>query len=245
MRMRQYPLEWPEGFSRTRACDRRKHKFQMKLPLVVTEFKEYLASIKCTDLEISCNLHQPFGEKEMHADDFVAGYLNTYIQQYITGKTYGIRNFENWIEDIVNKERANHPTVDPGVVVRYNRTTRQNGLLVKRSIVLPCDKWLRVRDNLKAILSTIKNLEKISEWGVPEIQERTYEAIAVPALPAPPSCWAILGVPRGATEKQINDAWRVKCRELHPDMGNTNGSAKAQAEVNVARDNALKEIGAR
>jgi hypothetical protein len=240
--MRQFPLEWPEGFARKKPHERRKHKFQTKLYRVVPEFRDYLTSIGCTDLEISCNIRQPFGELEAEQDDFVAGLINNYLQEHLTGKIY-IRNFEKWIADITEKHKDRYLSVDPGVVVRYKRTTRKNGLLVKRDIVLPCDKWLRVRDNLKAILGTIKHLEKISDWGVPDIQERTYEAIAVPALPAPPSCWAILGIPRGATEVEINNAWRAKAKQVHSDANPLVGQ-EAMKEVNAARDKALEEVRA-
>ncbi|OJW21229.1 MAG: hypothetical protein BGO49_24775 [Planctomycetales bacterium 71-10] len=52
------------------------------------------------------------------------------------------------------------------------------------------------------------------------------------ALPAPKSPWDVLGVAPGATEAEIDAAYRAKAKTAHPDNG---GTAAAMQELNEAR----------
>ena len=61
------------------------------------------------------------------------------------------------------------------------------------------------------------------------------------ALPAPPSCWEILGLADTATPHQVQSAFRTLARRAHPDTG---GSTADMAALNSARDEALRRIGA-
>lgn len=71
-----------------------------------------------------------------------------------------------------------------------------------------------------------------------------HEEDAAQAPPARPvsGWWTTLGVSREATIDEVNRAWRKLSATVHPDRG---GTAAAMASVNVARDEARKEIGMR
>ncbi len=56
------------------------------------------------------------------------------------------------------------------------------------------------------------------------------------ALPAPRSCWEILGVEPGTGKEEIERAFRAKAMECHPDRS---GSNAVMAELDDARDQAL------
>lgn len=115
---------------------------------------------------------------------------------------------------------------DRGVAVYFLRRGRQ--------MVFACDRWSKIEDNMRAIEKTIEAVRGIDRWGASEMLERAVQAFE--ALPAPQSCWSILGVRPGATADEINAAYRRAAREAHPDAG---GSTDRMAEVNRARDEAL------
>jgi hypothetical protein len=87
---------------------------------------------------------------------------------------------------------------------------------------------------MRAIEKTIEAVRGIDRWGASEMLERAVQAFE--ALPAPKSCWDVLGLRPGASRDEISLAHRDKARRAHPDAG---GSASAMAELNAARDEAL------
>ena len=65
--------------------------------------------------------------------------------------------------------------------------------------------------------------------------------VCAKALPAPKSCWDILGLRSHASMQDVKEAYRRKAMTLHPDQG---GSDAAMVELNRARDEALKGAAA-
>lgn len=125
---------------------------------------------------------------------------------------------------------ANQPQpADKGVAVYFLRRGR--------SMVFACDRWNKVEDNIRAIEKTIEAIRGIERWGASEMMERAFTAFE--ALPAPKSCWDILGLKPGASAADISAAYRSKARTAHPDAG---GSEAAMAELNRARDEAMSAI---
>ncbi|MCW5695842.1 MAG: J domain-containing protein [Bauldia sp.] len=118
---------------------------------------------------------------------------------------------------------------DPGVAVYFERGGKQ--------MVFACDRWDRAQDNIRAITKTIEAIRGIERWGASELMERAFSAFS--ALPPPRSPWDILGVPRGSSAEAVKAAFRAKAAAAHPDTG---GSTAAMAELNAARDAALREI---
>lgn len=116
---------------------------------------------------------------------------------------------------------------DKGVAVYFLRRGRQ--------MVFACDRWDKIEDNLRAIEKTIDAVRGMERWGASEMMERAFAAFE--ALPAPRSCWDVLGVRPGARTDEINGAYRVMARRAHPDAG---GSEAAMAELNRARDDAIR-----
>ena len=117
-----------------------------------------------------------------------------------------------------------------GVAVYFERGGKQ--------MVFACDRWDRVFDNVRAIAKTIEAMRGIERWGASDMMERAFAAFE--ALSPPKTPWEILGVNKGANADTIRTAWREKAKAAHPDAG---GSTAAMAELNAARDAALKEIG--
>jgi hypothetical protein len=120
---------------------------------------------------------------------------------------------------------------DPGVAVYFELKSKQK--------VFACDTFHTVRDNIRAIGLTIAALRSIDRYGASDMLERALSAFE--ALPAPKSCWNILGLGPGARVPDIKEAYRRKAMTLHPDQG---GSDAAMAELNRARDEALGSAAA-
>jgi hypothetical protein len=79
-------------------------------------------------------------------------------------------------------------------------------------------------------------MRQLQRHGDGAIMDRAFTVFA--ALPAPKSCWDILGATKGVSRDEINHALRA--RAAHPDNG---GSNNAMAELNKARDEALRVTG--
>lgn len=116
---------------------------------------------------------------------------------------------------------------DPGVAVYFELKTKQK--------VFACDSFHTVRDNIRAIGLTIANLRSIERYGATAMLERTLNAFD--ALPAPKSCWDLLGVKPGAGAGEVQAAYTRLALIHHPDKG---GTTDAMAELNAARERALK-----
>lgn len=119
--------------------------------------------------------------------------------------------------------------VDTGAAVYFR--------LQGKDIVLACDKWDRVADNITAIAKHIEALRGMDRWGVGTASQAFagYERLA-----APEHWTATLGLSLDATREQINQAYRQRAQTAHPDKG---GSTAAMAHLNAARDAALRERG--
>jgi len=119
---------------------------------------------------------------------------------------------------------------DPGVAVYFQRKGK--------SMTFACDRWDRVRDNIRAICKTIEALRGIERWGASDMMERAFTAFV--ALPAPGqtvtlSCWQVLGIAPGSTRDLIDRAYRAKARDAHPDSG---GSREAWDALTAAYEQA-------
>lgn len=129
---------------------------------------------------------------------------------------------------------------DAGVAVYF---TRQD-----RTLCIPCDKWDKIEDNLRAVEKTIEALRGIERWGAKHMVDAAFSGFA--ALPPPPpgaaqiesQWWLVLKVDRNAIWSDIEAAYRDLARKNHPDAG---GSDVEMAKVNAAFASAKKERGAR
>lgn len=124
---------------------------------------------------------------------------------------------------------------DTGVAVYFQRKGKP--------VVFACDTYVALHDNIHAIAKTIEALRAIERHGASEMLERAFTGFA--ALPAPivagmrRDWWEVLGVPRDAGAQAIGAAYRALAAQHHPDKG---GSAERMAEVNRARDEALRNL---
>lgn len=126
---------------------------------------------------------------------------------------------------------------DPGAAIYFKRK--------EKNVVLACDRYRRVQDNIHAIARTVNSLRQIDRDGVSDFLERAFTgftAIAENAGPSNAAWWIILEVSENCTMEEAEKAWKKQCIEYHPDKGNDTGFIYA---INEAWDRAKKEIALR
>lgn len=120
---------------------------------------------------------------------------------------------------------------NPGVALYFTLHGKQ--------MVMARDKFERVEDNLRSIGLAIEAIRAVERHGGAAMMERAFAGFT--ALPKPRCPFDVLGVSPLASHDEIERAFRTKAREAHPDAG---GSTAAMAELNAARDAALRQRGA-
>lgn len=138
-------------------------------------------------------------------------------------------NLELTIDGRPRRDRGE--PADRGVAVYFELKGKQK--------VFACETFTSVRDNIRAIGLTIAALRAIERFGASDMLERALSAFE--ALPAPLEWWDVLQIRRDAGRETIEAAFRRLAKDHHPDRG---GSTAKMAELNRAREAALKETGA-
>lgn len=118
---------------------------------------------------------------------------------------------------------------DPGVAVYFKQ---KDGT----PVCLPCDTYSSVEQNVAAIANHIAATRAIERYGVASIREM-FSGFTAIAAPGSKHWTAVLGLDLTATPDRIKSAHMLLYKQVsgmaHPES--------AQAEINAARDQALKE----
>lgn len=128
------------------------------------------------------------------------------------------------------------PISDHGVAVYFTRSGRQ--------LVFACDRWDRIEHNMRAITKTIDAMRGIERWGSTDLMERAFmgfEALPPPDQAVVLSCWQILDLEPGASEMEIERAYRTKAKSAHPDRG---GSRQEWDQLRAAYEQAKQAAAA-
>jgi hypothetical protein len=136
-------------------------------------------------------------------------------------------------------------TSGPHGTLCFSETSRETGVAVYftlqgRQQVLACDKWYRAADNIWAVYRHVDAMRGLDRWGVGSIAQAFAGYAALPAPPAPKTCFEILGVAASATAEEIKAAFRSLAKEKHPDGGGTNAE---MVTVLDAYKEALRRVG--
>ena len=102
--------------------------------------------------------------------------------------------------------------MDPGVAVYFD--------LNRQPIVLACDKWDRVGDNIRAIAKDIEATRGRARWGVGTV-EQAFSGYRVLVEKTQPTCFEALGIRPDSSRAEITKAFREKAMTVHPDRGGT------------------------
>lgn len=100
---------------------------------------------------------------------------------------------------------------------------------------IPCDRWNRIEDNLRAAELTVAALRGLSRWGTHQIVAAAFQGFAALPEGGNGGWWTVLGVAPNASWPAIADAYRRLAREHHPDVG---GDVEAFRRVQAAYEQA-------
>lgn len=132
--------------------------------------------------------------------------------------------------------RAGQPEPDDtGAACYFNLGTRP--------LVLACDRWNTVAGNIAAIAAHIGAMRSMDRWGVGTVEQLFAGFAALPAAGPGQRPWRdVLNLPGRATIEDVKQRHLALMKVWHPDV--EGGSTEKMATLNVARDQALAEIGA-
>jgi hypothetical protein len=121
---------------------------------------------------------------------------------------------------------------DSGVAVYFQRKGKP--------MVFACDKYRQACDNIYAIAKTVEAMRGIERWGASDMMERAFSGFKALASASSESWRDVLGFgDEAVTVDRIHAAYKAAARSAHPDAG---GSVEAMTRVNVARDEAMREV---
>ncbi|MBO3760389.1 J domain-containing protein [Ciceribacter sp. L1K22] len=110
---------------------------------------------------------------------------------------------------------------------------------------IPIDRYASVAANLQALHHVLEARRVELRHGTLALVRATFQGFLALPAPAGKRPWTeVLGVERSPTPSvtiaNIEERYRALARTNHPDRG---GDPDAMAEINQARDEALKEVG--
>ncbi|WP_375494645.1 J domain-containing protein [uncultured Nostoc sp.] len=122
---------------------------------------------------------------------------------------------------------------DPGVAVYFQ--------IKDKNYALCCDRWLKVKDNLRAIGLHIAAMRGMERWGVGSLEQAFmgYQALPPGADFSQTKWWEVLGVDVRATDDAVKAAYRKLARKYHLDGGSSPDSEKMTV-INAAYEEAKK-----
>lgn len=114
----------------------------------------------------------------------------------------------------------------------------------KRPMVMASDRYFKAENNMRSIALAVDAMRQLERHGGGSMMERAFTGFA--ALPSPDQKrhWSvILGVSPTATKEEVETAYKALAKRWHPDVAGEDG-ASVMAEINYARDEALKDVAA-
>jgi hypothetical protein len=130
---------------------------------------------------------------------------------------------------------------DPGVAVYFQyKPSGAPYNAQPKTMVLACDSYLKIEENIYAIAKTIEALRGIERWGASDMMERAFTGFAALSSSSERHWRVVLGIADSSTltAQVIDEHFRVRAPYCHPDTG---GSHEAMTELNRARREALAE----
>lgn len=124
---------------------------------------------------------------------------------------------------------------DPGVAIYWERNGKPQCMAI--------DQYDRVADNLAAVAVSLQGLRAVERHGGAQIMERAFIGFAQLPESTGRHWREVLGISGLPSVHIIETAFRELARERHPDY--QSGSHIGMAELNAAREAALRELEGR
>lgn len=136
----------------------------------------------------------------------------------------------------IYSDGLDHKIQDPGVAVYFKWK--------EKNIVMCCDQYLTVGENLQALNKGIESIRGMQRWGVSDFIERAFTGFT--ALPEGGvnkiknrTWYEILECAEDADFNEIKSAYLEKAKTAHPDKG---GSSELFLEITRAREDGEQQL---
>lgn len=211
----RFPLAWPAGWPRTPAINRQRAPFHRLGTRTITPQGGAAYDVKeKRDITLAGAIEQLMRECDrLGAQGPV---LSTNVELRMDGQPKGGRAEPG----------------DPGVALYFRHKNRP--------IVLACDKWSRVPDNVSAIARHIEAIRAQDRWGVGRLEQALagYQRL----LSGRRAWWEVLGFSRPPVQwSLIEEARERLVKQYHPDR--PEGNLEKMTEINEAFQTAKEEFG--
>lgn len=214
-----HPLQWPPGWPRTPYHGRKGAQFG-KGDATYRDGVRYVSKRALTVTDGVERVLAELGRMGVSRDDIV---ISTNIPTRLDG---------------LPRSGERKPD-DPGAAVYWEKRRHDR----PNPFVMAIDRYDEVADNLAAIAHTLEAMRSIDRHGGAQILERAFTGFV--ALPAPGASkhWRDILDYRAPNPVRavIDETYRRLASNAHPDKG---GSHEQMADLNRARDDAYREIGA-
>lgn len=217
----RFPLAWPIGWPRTKARDRKPATFTETKPgpRVVAFATGKEAPRRPVPVSMPTARNRLWQQLELLGVPYDSAILSTNVELTIHGKP----------------RAARREPEDPGVAVYFK--------LHGKDRVLACDRWDQVQGNIAAIAAHIDAIRRVDRYGVGTLDQAFagYDALPPPGANNRPPWRKVLEIAEDDTsEEAVQASYRRLARRWHPDV--PGGSHEAMAQLNEARDAALREV---
>lgn len=214
----RYPLQWPAGWKRTAGSSRTDGRFTTK---------RYSNGNKQEPVTVAESVDRLLAELQRMGIAERDVIISTNVEPTLSGRP----------------RSGERMPADPGAAVYWHDHGAVGG---PQDRCMAIDRYTKVEQNIAALAATIEAMRAIERHGGAAILNRAFTGFT--ALPAPIVAgmkmpWReVLGLARhsGNTPEEVQTAYRRLASQFHPDRG---GSPEKMAELNAARDEALKELG--
>lgn len=212
------PLAWPTGWKRTPESQQVSGRFSMQRS--PAPGRSYAHRGEVSIAEATGRLLMELGMMGVHREDVI---LSTNLTLRLDGMP-----------------RSGQPEPrDPGACVYWPHP------MTGKPLCMAIDRYSKVAQNIAALAATIEAMRTMERHGGAVVLEKAFTGFT--ALPAPIVAGAkrhwsdVLGVSLDRLPKvgEVAQAYRQLAAKHHPDRG---GNPEQMAELNAARDEALKEL---
>src|SRR5215472_2927744 len=218
-----YPLYWPRGRKRTPSSQR-----QADAPFSVGEAYNSTRQLR----------------------DSVTGQAETHLVRHRRTKVVSIPVAVDRLEDQLQRLGAQAAVLSTNLELRLNGQPRSGQrdpedpgaavyfTLNKKRMVLACDKWTRVADNIAAIAAHIRSIRSVVNYGVGTTEQafegyRSLEDWSSGLMP-----WKrVLGFADDSRPSlaEVEAKWKARMKEVHPDMSGQSGLQATQLNQAIAQ----------
>lgn len=211
-----YPLQWPAGWPRTGADDRKFGRFNTK------QYSGGSSWRTTSDITISQALGRIHSEIEAF-DGSQRHWSRIDPDSIVISTNLRVRKGDG--EPASNQKEPE----DPGAALYF--------IMDGKNQCIPCDSYTRVAQNLAGIAATLSALRALERHGS-GLMERAFTGFEALPNPATTHWREILGY-QGDSYEECKAIYLRKSRESHPDRG---GDATASAAINAAWSEAKREL---